>query len=216
MPLVLQAAALPTKDILLGKFNPAEQKEFVRIDAKYTDKSNIYMQREAYEAYLKMREAALKEGIDLTIVSATRNFNSQLAIWNRKWNNLSGGDSIRVRKIMRYSSMPGTSRHHWGTDIDFISVETDYWTHGHGLKAYRWLQTNAPKYGFYQPYTGDPQRTGYAEERWHWSYYPISDEYTRMYKTLITSSDINGFSGSGLVEKLDIIRTHVFGIAKHE
>lgn len=214
LPLALSAAEPPSKDILLGKFNPAEKADFVRIDVQYTDKSCIYMQREAYGAYLKMRGDALKEGIELTIVSATRNYDSQLAIWNRKWDRQSGSDSLKVRRIMRYSSMPGTSRHHWGTDVDFISVETGYWTHGQGLKAYRWLQANASKYGFFQPYTDDPERTGYAEERWHWSYCPISDVYTGMYSILIKPSDISGFNGAYLVEKLDIIKTHVLGIAE--
>lgn len=212
LPLTLWAGAPVSKEILLGKFNPSENTHFTRIDNSHTDKTDIYLQTEVYNAYKQMRQAALTDGITLTIVSATRTFNSQLAIWNRKWNRTEGSDSLRVRRIMRYSSMPGTSRHHWGTDIDFISVETDYWTHGSGLKAYKWLVANAPKYGFYQPYTANPGRTGYAEERWHWSYYPIADRYTQAYQYTITDADINGFPGAGLIRHLNIVQSHVLGI----
>jgi LAS superfamily LD-carboxypeptidase LdcB len=115
---------------------------------------------------------------------------------------------------MRYSSMPGTSRHHWGTDLDFISVEPEDWTHGEGLRIYNWLCANAHKFGFFQPYTADPTRTGYAEERWHWSYAPLSKPYLEAYKQKITAEDITGFSGSYLVDSLNIIESHVFGITQ--
>lgn len=215
LPAILFAAAPPTKDILLGQFRPSQNPHFVRIDPRHTDKTDIYLQHETYQAYTAMYDAALRDGITLTIVSATRTFSAQLAIWNRKWARLTTPDTTRIRTIMRYSSMPGTSRHHWGTDIDLISVETNYWTHGYGLKAYRWLQANAHKYGFYQPYTDHPARTGYAEERWHWSYYPISDTYTHTYTITITPADITGFPGADLVDTLHIIRTHVLGIDTH-
>lgn len=209
----LTAGAPATKEILTGRFTPADNEYFTRIDSRYTDKTNIYMQRDAYDAYLAMRADAAREGIDLTIISATRNFDSQRAIWQRKWNRHSCSDTTRVRQIMRYSSMPGTSRHHWGTDVDFISVENDYWTHGAGLKTYQWLVANAKRYGFYQPYDADPTRTGYAEERWHWSYYPTSALYTQEYMRSIKPCDITGFDGSHLVGPLDIILTHVSGVA---
>ena len=35
-----------------------------------------------------MAEAAKKEGVILTIISATRNFESQKRIWENKWNGL--------------------------------------------------------------------------------------------------------------------------------
>ena len=203
-----------SKSLLLGKFNPSQDTNFVLIPEHMASNKSMYCHRETFHAYLAMRDSALKEGITLTIVSATRNFDRQLQIWNRKWQNTQGNDSIKVRSIMRYSSMPGTSRHHWGTDLDFISVETDYWTHGEGLRIYQWLCANAHKFGFFQPYTADPARTGYAEERWHWSYAPLSKPYLEAYRQKITAEDITGFSGSYLVDSLKIIQSHVFGITE--
>ena len=202
------------KSLLLGKFDPSTDSNFVAIPSSMTTHTNIYCHRQTLQAYIAMRDSALRDGITLTIVSATRNFDRQRQIWERKWQNTQGNDSTKIRQIMRYSSMPGTSRHHWGTDLDFISVETDYWTHGEGLRIYQWLCINAHKFGFFQPYTSDPTRTGYAEERWHWSYAPLSKPYLEAYQQQITPSDITGFSGSYLVDSLKIIQSHVLGISQ--
>lgn len=214
-----------SKEILLGKFTPESDSNFVIIPEHMTPHKAIYCHRVPFEAYLAMRDSALKEGITLTIVSATRNFDRQKQIWERKWNSQQSAvssqqsndttqDIQKILSIMRYSSMPGTSRHHWGTELDFISTETDYWTHGEGLRIYNWLCENAPKFGFYQPYTADPSRTGYAEERWHWSYRPMSDQYLEAYRQIISTNDITGFSGSYLIDSLQIIQSHVFGVAQ--
>ena len=203
-----------SKEILLGKFNPATDSNFVLIPEHMASNKSMYCHRETFQAYLAMRDSALLDGITLTIVSATRNFNRQKQIWDRKWQNTPGNDSTKIRQIMRYSSMPGTSRHHWGTDLDFISVEPNYWTHGEGLRIYNWLCLNAHKFGFFQPYIADPARTGYAEERWHWSYRPLSEGYLEAYIQSITAADITGFSGSYLIDSLGIIQSHVLGVAR--
>ena len=203
-----------SKSLLLGKFNPAQDTNFVLIPEHMASNKSMYCHRQAFNAYLAMRDSSLNDGINLTIVSATRNFDRQRQIWERKWTNTQGNDSTKIRSIMRYSSMPGTSRHHWGTELDFISVETNYWTHGEGLRIYNWLCANAHKFGFFQPYTSDPTRTGYAEERWHWSYAPLSKPYLEAYRQKITAEDITGFSGSYLVDSLRIIQSHVFGISE--
>ena len=206
------------KEMLLGKFTPASDTNFVVIPDHMSTYKGLYCEKQTFNAYLAMRDSALKENISLTIVSATRTFDRQRQIWERKWNStpsLPNDTTAHIQKIhniMRYSSMPGTSRHHWGTDLDFNSVETDYWTHGEGLRIYNWLCANAHKFGFFQPYTANPARTGYAEERWHWSYAPLSKPYLETYRQKITAEDITGFSGSYLVDSLNIIESHVFGI----
>ena len=208
------SSLLISKEILLGKFNPAQDTNFILIPEHMASNKSMYCHRETFQAYLAMRDSALRDGINLIIVSATRNFDRQKQIWERKWTNTQGNDSTKIRQIMRYSSMPGTSRHHWGTDLDFISVEPEDWTHGEGLRIYNWLCLNAHKFGFFQPYTADPARTGYAEERWHWSYAPLSKPYLEAYRQKITAEDITGFSGSYLVDSLGIIQSHIFGISE--
>ena len=212
--LIPNSSLLIPKEVLLGKFNPATDSNFVLIPEHMASNKSMYCHRETFDAYLAMRDSALRDGITLTIISATRNFDRQKQIWDRKWQNTPGNDSTKIRSIMRYSSMPGTSRHHWGTDLDFISVEPDYWTHGEGLRIYNWLCANAHKFGFFQPYTADHTRTGYAEERWHWSYRPLSELYLKAYEQTITPSDITGFNGSYLIDSLRIIQSHVLSVAR--
>lgn len=69
--------------ILLGKFNPAKEPGYVRIADQYSAGSGrgAYLHKESYEAFVKMAEAAKADGVTLTIISATRNFNRQKAIW---------------------------------------------------------------------------------------------------------------------------------------
>lgn len=154
-----------------------------------------------------MAQAAAKEGVKLTIISATRNFDRQKAIWENKWNGkvrVEGVDlrtvkdpAERAKRILRFSSMPGTSRHHWGTDFDLNALENEYFESGEGLRVYRWLQTHAATYGFCQPYTDKATgRSGYEEEKWHWSYVPLSADLLSRYNELIQRSDITGFAGS--------------------
>ena len=84
---------------------------------------------------------AKRDSIDLKIISGTRNFYEQKAIWNRKWNLYNNLNPIhRAKKILEYSSMPSTSRHHWGTDIDLNSLNNSYFNTGKGLKTYQWLK----------------------------------------------------------------------------
>lgn len=205
-----------TKEYLLGKFDPASHPWFVQIEKSYTDKDKIYMHQEAYVAFKQMHAAAAKEGIHLNIISATRNFAYQKGIWEKKWTREQYKglkDLDKVRDILRYSSMPGTSRHHWGTDVDFNSVELSYFQNGSGKKIYDWLVAHASEYGFAQTYTSKASgRTGYEEEKWHWSYMTLSKEILKAYNNQIQYTDLSGFSGSGSAEASDVFRLYVNGI----
>lgn len=219
----LFAADMNKEDDLLtifiqGRFNPATHKDFVKINKKYATRSRMYLNNEAYVAFIKMRQSAKKDNIDLKIVSAARNFNGQKGIWERKWkrDKVSSTPLERVKKILRYTAMPSTSRHHWGTDIDINSVESSYFMSKKGQKEYLWLQNNAKDFGFCQPYSakGEERTTGYNEEKWHWSYINIAKQYTDYMKNNFSNSDIHGFSGSQVANDIDIVRDYIFGINK--
>ena len=168
--------------------------------------------------------AAQKEGHTLIIKSATRNFDYQKGIWERKWTGktlleggINGADMVnpeaRARKILLYSSMPGTSRHHWGTDIDLNSFNNDYFKKGAGVKLYQWMLKNASSFGFCQPYSNKVDgRTGYEEECWHWSYLPISELLTEYSRANLKNEMIQGFSGSETALKVDMVNNYVLGI----
>ena len=121
-----------------------------------------------------------------------------------------------IRDIMIWSSMPSTSRHHWGTDIDINSTDDGYFLSGKGKEVYTWLTKHANKFGFCQVYNkkGNGRNTGYNEEKWHWSYMPLASGYLEEYKKLVSYDDINGFSSSGFAKELDIINEFVLGISK--
>ena len=203
-----------TKDELLGRFNPESHLDFVRINAEYASHNAHYLRREVAEAFYKMAEDAQKEGIRLTIVSSTRNFARQKTIWENKFTKYSGTPFDRANRIMHYSSMPGTSRHHWGTDFDLNSVDPEYFNTPAGQRVYTWLRNNAWKYGFFQPYTpiDTIRNSGYFEEKWHWSYKPLADLFLWAYRMMVSYDDINGFLGSETAKSLNVIDNYVLSI----
>ena len=131
---------------------------------------------EVYDPLIDMIKAAQKDNIKLSVVSAFRSYQRQKQIWENKWGNRPNDDIHHAKNILKWSAFPGTSRHHWGTDVDFNSVETAYWKSKEGEKVHKWLQNNAPKYGFCQTYD-DGRQHGYNSEPWHWSYMPVADRY---------------------------------------
>lgn len=211
-------------EYLLGKFNPESDTSFIEIPSSYCNRAGMLMRKEAFNAFREMYEAAKKEGINLKIISATRNFDYQKGIWERKWTGktLVGGKDLsnvpakeRALTILRYSSMPGTSRHHWGTDIDLNELNNGYFEKGEGLKIYQWLVKNAPTYGFCQPYSakGEERPYGYEEEKWHWSYMPISEPFTEAYKSQVSYDMIKGFKGDEAANEIGVIEKYVLGIS---
>lgn len=210
---------------LLGRVNPATDANFCRVELPYANRNGLYLLDEAYSAFVRMHEAARKDGISLAIVSATRTFDAQKRIWERKWTGaqLVDGRNLartvpdpiaRARIILRYSAMPGTSRHHWGTDIDINSVDPAYFTSPVGRKVYAWLAANAADFGFCQTYTpkGTDRPLGHEEEPWHWSYCPVAQHYLEQYAQQITGEDIRGFKGSDTAARIDVIANYVQAI----
>lgn len=200
---------------LLGKFDPARRADFVVVGKPYSDKPNMMLQKEAFEAFKKMFEAAEKEGVILKIISSTRNFDRQKQIWEEKWGRFAKdapGPRDRALKILEYSSMPGSSRHHWGTDVDLNDLNNPpFEKGGKHEKIYLWLLAHAHEYGFCQPYTaGRP--SGYREEKWHWSYTPLSKTLLEQYKNNLSDADIKGFKGAETAAEIGIVKNYVLGI----
>ncbi|MDF0708141.1 M15 family metallopeptidase [Flagellimonas okinawensis] len=158
----------------------------------------INLRREAYESFLAMKKAAYSDGFDIKIVSSYRDFYHQERIWERKYQQYTVEEGMApldaIDKIIEYSTIPGTSRHHWGTDIDIIDgfpeasgdvLLTEKFEVGgpyEGLKL--WLDKNSAKYGFYLVYTNNPRRRGFEYEPWHYSYASISIPMLTAYRRL--------------------------------
>lgn len=208
---------------VMGQFDPATHPDFVAIDAQYADHAGRYLHKDTYAAFLRMYEAAKSDGITLTIISAARNFEMQKGIWEAKWNGSrkieNGKDAsqaypdpkTRALKILEYSSMPGSSRHHWGTDVDLVNLNNEYFATGDGKKVYDWLLANAATYGFCQPYTAG-RSAGYNEERWHWSYLPLAQPLTALARLQLKDEMIQGFAGAETAQSIEIVENYVLGI----
>jgi LAS superfamily LD-carboxypeptidase LdcB len=217
---------IPSRVYLTGRFDPGEHPDFVAVADRYTDGDPYLLHKDTYAAFERMHAAALADGVELRIVSATRNFARQKQIWEAKWNGqrlLEGSEKAdevypdpadRARAILRYSSMPGTSRHHWGTDIDLNALTNGYFDRGEGKKIYDWLTTHAADYGFCQPYTpkGSDRPHGYEEERWHWSYLPLATQLTDYAASELRDDDIGGFAGAEAAPRIGVIENYVLGI----
>ena len=148
----------------------------------------IPLRRTAGEAFANMRKHALKDGIDLKIVSGFRDFTRQELIWERKYRRYTEAQGMKpidaIDKIIEYSTIPGTSRHHWGTDVDIVDgyrkangdllVPGKFGADGPFYEMKKWMDQHAGQYGYYLVYTDDPKRKGFKYEPWHYSYAPVS------------------------------------------
>ena len=213
-------------DYLTGRFDPAAHPDFTLIDGAHADREGLYLRKDAYEAFKKMAAAAEEDSIRLVIRSATRNFDYQRGIWEAKWTGtraLSSGENAaevysdpkdRALKILEWSSMPGTSRHHWGTDIDLNAFNNEYFSRGEGKRIYDWLKAHASGYGFCQPYTAKgPERPhGYNEEKWHWSFEPVARPLTQEAERYLKDSMISGFRGAETAGEIDVVEKYVLGV----
>jgi LAS superfamily LD-carboxypeptidase LdcB len=162
------------------------------------DALDAALQHDAAEPFLAMKNAAMREGIDIRIVSAFRDFAAQQKIWDGKY---LGGRPLydahgNVREhaqlsaeelvdaIVCWSAVPGASRHHWGTEIDVIDraalpegyrvrlLPDEAQAGGVFHRLHCWLDANMARFSFYRPYR--TYRGGVHPEPWHLSYAPVA------------------------------------------
>ena len=166
--------------------------------------------------FLNLRRAARADGIDLVPTSSFRDFARQLTIWNGKWSGArpmldAAGVQLdaasltparRIDAILLWSALPGASRHHWGTDLDFIdraAVAAEYQIKltreefapgGPFAELDRWLEAHAARFGFFRPFKGE--RSGVQPEPWHFSFAPISERARRDLSPAVLQAAIEG------------------------
>jgi len=160
----------------------------------------VFLESETAFSFERMKEAALKDGIEIRAFSGYRSFERQREIWNKKVEKFlkEVNEEDAVRLVLRYSAFPGTSRHGWGSDVDIVGKEKihnplenkNYREGGVYYEAYQWLKRNAEKFGFYQVYVVNSELRGIEE--WHWSYAPRSREFLRCFLEMV---DVNFLRG---------------------
>ena len=191
--------------------------------------------------FANLQQAAKDAGFDLQIASCYRNFDRQKAIWNAKFCGIRpifdhDGNQVDIdtlsqwqtcQAILLYSALPGSSRHHWGTDIDFYDakalpkdyqlqlIASEYDHHGPCAPLTQWLRLNAQQYGFYFPYRH--YLGGIACEPWHISHHQSAHQFqdeltTDKLRTILETSDIEG-KGAILINLEEIYNRYIINIS---
>lgn len=158
------------------------------------------LQPDAADAFARLQAAAAAAGFNLVPASSFRSFDRQMAIWNGKFDGsrplldtysrpldaLSLDEPQRIAAILHWSALPGTSRHHWGTDLDVydpallpagavLRLEPwEYGPEGYFYPLHQWLDANLARFGFFRPYR--LPLGGVAVEPWHLSYRPLASQ----------------------------------------
>jgi LAS superfamily LD-carboxypeptidase LdcB len=164
---------------------------------------NCRVHPSALEPLLFLQQRAASAGFVLKVASSYRSFERQLLIWNSKARGLrpvlnSAGEPMdinllsqrdKVFAILRWSALPGASRHHWGTDVDVygsVHIDPNYSVQltvaetqngGPFAEFHCWLSDELAlgNSNFFRPYAQD--RGGIAPEPWHLSYAPVAKDY---------------------------------------
>ena len=165
------------------------------------DAEGCGLHKDVWPAFYALQRDALDAGFELAIASGFRDFERQRNIWNGKATgqrelldsagNALPFDALSAAEVMlailRWSALPGASRHHWGTDFDVYdkrAVSADYRLRlipeeaaagGVFAGLHRWLDQQIASdnsHAFFRPYQFDDD--GIAPEAWHLSYAPIA------------------------------------------
>jgi LAS superfamily LD-carboxypeptidase LdcB len=184
-----------TEDQLARTAQGLDESELVAVD------KGTWLHRAVLSPYRQLARAAQAHNLELAIASGYRSFARQLAIFNAKASGARAvlddagcpvamhalDDTQKLWAILRFSALPGTSRHHWGCDIDVFDraampagyqlqlTAAECGSGGVFERLHRWLDTSLPGSGFYRPYQQD--LGGVAPEPWHLSYAPVAERY---------------------------------------
>ena len=169
------------------------------------DQGEVVIHKHLHHPLKRLIGVAAASGFKLGVASAYRGFERQQWIWDSK---VAGRLSVldksecplaiqslspseQVQAILRWSALPGASRHHWGTDFDIYdrgalpagqplaltlneanTVFADF---------YCWLaEYLAQQNEFVRPYFG-VNKGAIACEPWHLSFLPLAKHYEKIY-----------------------------------
>ena len=133
-------------------------------------------------AFNAMKNAAVKDGINLFIVSGFRSYSSQTAIY---WNYV---EKRGMETADTFSARPGHSEHQTGLAMDLNSISDYFGETAEGI----WLAGHAHEYGFILRYPrGKSDITGYKYEPWHFRYIGV-DMAKEVYESGLTLEEFLG------------------------
>lgn len=166
-------------------------------------RQELKIRRQVVEPLQQLMMKAADQGFDMRIASGFRSFDRQLLIWNNK---AQGNRPVldengcpidltfltedeKMWAILKWSALPGASRHHWGTDVDVYDASkmsetyelqlTQEETEGEGPCAefHAWLtrELREGNTGFYRPFTEGIGKV--SPEPWHLSFAPLANQF---------------------------------------
>lgn len=133
-----------------------------------TSGENALLRAEAAAAGGRMFDAAAAEGIQLTLLSGYRSYNTQIITYNG-WVNSLGSAAVADT----VSARPGHSEHQTGLALD-VGVTSGICSLSYcfsELPASAWIESNAHRFGYIVRYQiGHHLTTGFYAEPWHLRY----------------------------------------------
>lgn len=138
-------------------------KELTELDGKgiRTNKKGMKIESAAFENLLRMIKEGEKEGLDITVGSAYRDYAYQVNLYNY-YISVYGKEETDT-----FSAPPGASQHQLGTAVDFSPIDDSFYD----SPEEKWIRANGYKYGFSLSFPkGMEDMTGYAWEPWHYRY----------------------------------------------
>ena len=190
-----------TPDMLTGK----SREHLVNLPTPHSP--HHFLQAQAMKAFQGLQQSTVKNGFNLQPASSFRDFARQQLIWNGKFNgerkvhddagyalDLSRLDDWqKAQAILRWSALPGASRHHWGTEIDIFdpdllpqgqSLQLEPWEYeqgGYFFELSEFLTENLPHFDFNLPFMQMPAEKKIGREPWHISYMPLAEKAKQLF-----------------------------------
>lgn len=190
-----------TPDMLTGK----SREHLVNLPTPHSP--HYFLQAQAMKAFQGLQQRAVNNGFNLQPASSFRDFARQQLIWNGKFNGErkvhdDAGNALdlsrlddwqKAQAILRWSALPGASRHHWGTEIDIFdpdllpqgqSLQLEPWEYekgGYFFELSGFLTENLPHFDFNLPFMQMPAEKKIGREPWHISYMPLAEKAKQLF-----------------------------------
>lgn len=185
----------------------------------FGDQACVVIHKHLNAPLKQLMDAAAGSGFKVGIASCYRGFERQQVIWNAKATGTRPvldereqplsiehlAPSEQVHAILRWSALPGASRHHWGTDFDIYDIGALPAGQPLALTVkeantvfadfYTWLtEYLAQQNEFIRPYFNE-NKGAVANEPWHLSFLPLASQYEQLYnyealRTQLVASNI--------------------------
>lgn len=141
-------------------FRPTDLVEIPRALCHYNNQ--LYLRSEAANALCRMVNDAARQGLNIQVVSAFRDYQHQLRLYNQAVSRRGPNQKMVAR--------PGRSEHQLGTTVDVTNSSEHSLKRSFGQTAEgRWLAANAERYGW-KLTVMSPEGNRSTDEPWHLRY----------------------------------------------